>query len=323
MDPFMVLFPVSGVKTLIFIPPLVAFLISFFTSMSGVSGAFLLLPFQMSFLNYTTPSVSATNFVFNIAAIPGGVLRFIREQRMAWPLAAVIVAGTVPGVLAGYYIRVRLLPDPVIFKAFAGIVLLYIGLRLVWDIISRKGKTDAVDRRFADRKEHVTDPGLGIEAVIETTRSTVMLTEYRFWGEEYSFNTLIVFLVTLFVGIIGGAYGIGGGAIIAPFLVTVYRLPVYTIAGATLLGTFMTSICGVLFYSILPASGALQTSPDWLLGILFGAGGFCGIYLGARAQKYVPQNLIKMILAIIIVSTAIKYCYSGFSMNTFPIALLP
>jgi uncharacterized membrane protein YfcA len=31
------------------IPPLVAFVISFFTSMGGVSGAFLLLPFQMSF----------------------------------------------------------------------------------------------------------------------------------------------------------------------------------------------------------------------------------------------------------------------------------
>ncbi len=42
-----------------FIPPLVALVVSFFTSMGGISGAFLLLPFQMSVLNYTSPSVSA------------------------------------------------------------------------------------------------------------------------------------------------------------------------------------------------------------------------------------------------------------------------
>ncbi|MBI5253753.1 MAG: TSUP family transporter, partial [Euryarchaeota archaeon] len=79
------LFPVSGVETPIFVPPLVAFVISFFTSMGGVSGAFLLLPFQMSVLNFTSPAVSATNFVYNIVAIPSGVYRYLREGRMAWP----------------------------------------------------------------------------------------------------------------------------------------------------------------------------------------------------------------------------------------------
>jgi len=51
--------------------------------MGGISGAFLLLPFQMSFLNFTSPSVSSTNFVYNIVAIPSGVYRYIKEGRMA------------------------------------------------------------------------------------------------------------------------------------------------------------------------------------------------------------------------------------------------
>ena len=49
-------FTVSGVTIAPWVPPVVAFVISFFTSMGGVSGAFLLLPFQMSVLGYTTPS---------------------------------------------------------------------------------------------------------------------------------------------------------------------------------------------------------------------------------------------------------------------------
>ncbi|MDH3996015.1 MAG: sulfite exporter TauE/SafE family protein, partial [Desulfobulbaceae bacterium] len=39
-------FTVSGVETSIFIPPLIAFVISFFSSMAGITGAFLILPFQ-------------------------------------------------------------------------------------------------------------------------------------------------------------------------------------------------------------------------------------------------------------------------------------
>src|SRR5512135_509478 len=134
MELFYMLFPVSGVKTYVFIPPLVALVVSFFTSMGGVSGAFLLLPFQMSFLNFTSPSVSATNFVFNIVAIPSGVYRYLKEGRMAWPLTWVVIAGTLPGVFIGYYLRVRYLPDPKTFKLFVGCVLLYIGVRLVKEL---------------------------------------------------------------------------------------------------------------------------------------------------------------------------------------------
>ena len=130
MDFLRVIFPVSGVETYIFIPPLVAFIISFFTSMAGVSGAFFILPFQMSVFGFTTPSVSSTNFLYNVVGIPGGVYRYIRETRMSWPLTWVIVSGTLPGVLTGYYLRVSYLPDPKSFKFFVGIVLLYIGVSL-------------------------------------------------------------------------------------------------------------------------------------------------------------------------------------------------
>lgn len=127
MDLLNMTFPISGVTTNILLPPLISMVISFFTSMGGISGAFLLLPFQMSVLNYTAPSVSGTNHVFNIVAIPSGVYRYIKEGRMAWPLTWVVIAGTLPGVFIGYYLRVLYLPEPKTFKLFVGCVLLYIG----------------------------------------------------------------------------------------------------------------------------------------------------------------------------------------------------
>ena len=112
------LFPVSGVDVPVFVPPLAAFAVSFFCSMGGVSGAFLLLPFQMTFLGYTSPSVSATNQFYNVVAIPGGVIRYVREGRMVWPLAAVVAAGTLPGVFLGALARLVWLPDAASFRIF-------------------------------------------------------------------------------------------------------------------------------------------------------------------------------------------------------------
>ncbi|MFP4075766.1 MAG: hypothetical protein ACLFTD_04650 [Halochromatium sp.] len=54
-----VLFPVSGVETWPWLPPLAALIIAFFTSMVGISGAFLLVPFQLSVLGFASPAASA------------------------------------------------------------------------------------------------------------------------------------------------------------------------------------------------------------------------------------------------------------------------
>jgi uncharacterized protein len=69
--------PAAGIQTYLSLPPMVAFSISFFTSMAGISGAFLIMPFQVSVLGFSSPSVSATNFLYNVVGTPGGILRYV------------------------------------------------------------------------------------------------------------------------------------------------------------------------------------------------------------------------------------------------------
>lgn len=310
MDWPSVFFPVSGVHTWVWLPPLVAFVISFFSSMAGVSGAFLLLPFQMSVLNFTSPAVSSTNLVFNLVAIPSGVWRYIKEGRMAWPLTWIVAAGTLPGIIIGYHVRVRYLPDPGQFKLFAGCVLLYIGYRLLSDFFPWKAQSrSSLDEKFKAQAGQVAgiSAGLAADATVRMRHFSLARVEYDFWGETFSFSTMGMLLLAFVVGIIGGTYGIGGGAIIAPFCVAIFRLPVYSVAGAALAGTLITSVAGVIIYSVLPAPPGLATAPDWALGLLFGLGGSGGMYLGARCQKFIAQKILKLLLGGLLAFLAIQY----------------
>ncbi|MEW6727695.1 MAG: sulfite exporter TauE/SafE family protein [Bacillota bacterium] len=319
-------FPVSGVDVFPLIPPLVAFLVSTMTAPAGVSGAFLLLPFQVSVLGFVSPAVSPTNLIYNIVAIPGGLYRYIKEGRMAWPLTWVVIVGTLPGVFAGSLIRIQYLPDPRAFKLFVGLVLLYLGVRTLYESTGRaregKKKQKALEQKFKARvqqqKEQIKGrlaAGLPADAVVRTKSVSLSRIEYEFWGETFSFSTMTIFILALVVGLIGGIYGIGGGAIIAPFVVSVMGLPIYTVAGAALAGTFLTSIAGVTFFEILALTSYAADKvvrPDWALGALFGVGGLAGTYVGARFQKYLPERWIKVLLGILITGLALEYIIQFF-----------
>lgn len=259
----------------------VALVISFFTSTGGVSGAFLLLPFQHFYLGTAAPSISATNHIFNIIATPGGIFRYFREGRMNWGLVLPLAAGSVPGAILGAWIRIQYLPDARDFKLFAGFVLFTVALRLILG-----GRVNQTSKRFTSSEEekelsHVSRTKVGLFAGL--------------------------------VGVIGGIYGVGGGIFIAPFLITVFKLSVRITAGATLACTWITSFAGAFSFeamSLLEASRSI--APDWNNGLFLGLGGLLGTYVGARCQKYLPEPLIKIILAAGLVVLSLIYIIGYF-----------
>jgi len=305
-------FPVAGIEVNPFLPPAVAFIISFFTSMAGVSGAFLLLPFQISILGFNSPAVSGTNHLFNVVAIPSGVYRYIKEGRMVWPLTWVVIIGTLPGVMIGAILRIQYLPDPRSFKMFAGFVLLYIGFRMLTNLYGKEDSGNSQERSEDQFQKLVNqskkEDGRSHLPKVYIKKISLLSIEYGFYGQDFRINTAGIMALSFFVGIIGGVYGIGGGAIIAPFFISFFKLPVYTVAGAALMGTFVTSAAGVLFYQLIaPYYPDMAVAPDWALGCLFGIGGFGGMYCGARLQKFVSARIIKWILVVCILFTAAKY----------------
>ena len=246
------------------VPPLVAFVIAFVGTPAGVTGAFLLLPFQVSVLGFAGPSVSATNLVYNVVASPGGIWRYARDGRIDPRLTRLILLGTLPGVLAGAFLRTEYLPDPRNFRTLVGVLLVPLGAKLIFDAIRHRKK----DRANKDA------------------------------------SGVYIFILALVVGVAGGIYGIGGSAIIAPFLVGIFGLATSRVVGATLVGTLVTSGFGVAAFYLL------SIEPDWALGMLFGVGGLFGGYAGARFRNRLPEAGIKALLGVLAGALGVIYLVS-------------
>ena len=292
----MIHFELSGVDTMWWLPIVIAFVVSAVSSTGGLSGAVFLLPIQVSLFGFAGPSVSSTNLFFNVIASPGGVYRYWHEKRLVTPIVRATVMGTLPGVFIGALLRIWVLPDAASFKPFVGAVLLILGVRLLIDVMTSK---DRINGNGNGGSFHVSNEHFNLKRL-----------GFTFEGVNYEVSTQGVLSLSLVVGIIGGAYGLGGSAIISPFLVAVFGLPIHVVAGACLLGAFFTSTVGVIFYwAIAPLFDrtGFAISPDWALGALFGIGGLAGTYVGARFQKRLPPRIIKSVLGIIVVGIALFY----------------
>ena len=112
------------------------------------------------------------------------------------------------------------------------------------------------------------------------------------------------------VGCVGGIYGIGGGSILAPILIGSGRRPA-EVAPAALASTFVTSITGVITFTILSIHQHGSVAPDWPTGIALGVGGLAGAYTGARIQSRLPDVLIRRLVGILVVAIGARYLWSG------------
>jgi uncharacterized membrane protein YfcA len=248
---------------------LAAFAVAALASPVGVSGAVLLLPFQVSVLGTPSPAVTPTNLLYNIVATPGALYRYWRQHQTGGGLTRVLLAGTIPGVVAGAIIRVEFLPSPRTFDAVVALVLIPLG---AWILVSRRAPSEG------------------------SSRHTVLQ------------NPVALAVLAAGVGCVGGIYGIGGGSILAPILVGSGRPPA-EVAPATLASTFLTSIAGVTTFVILSVEQSAAASPDWGIGLALGIGGLLGGYVGAWLQPHLPERTIRRLLGVLVLAIGLRYAW--------------
>lgn len=259
------LFPVSGVEVAPIVPLAAGFLIALTATPAGVSGAFLLLPFQFSVLGYTAPGVTPTNLIYNVVSTPGGIFSYRAAGGLDRSLITAIVLGAVPGVIAGSALRVTVLADPEGFKVFVGIVLGLLGANLV--LQARSGHPAEAPRPFSSPRVVTLAAGAGLIGGIYgisggSIIAPVLAGTFRLPVRTVAPAALVATLITSIAGV-------------ASFEVL------------HLLGS-------------LPS----DAKPDWALAALFGVGGAGGGYVGARLNRRVPEAGLRILLGALAILLA-------------------
>lgn len=155
-----------------------AMAVSALTTPVGVSGAVFLLPVQVSVLGVASPSVTPTNLLFNVFATPSALMRYARQSQLDIGLSRLLLAGTVPGVMIGAWLRVEHLAGASIYRGLLAVLLVPLG---IWLLVGTARRVTS--------------------AAAPPPPSALLLVS-----------------LSAAVGVAGGVLGIGGGSILAPVL---------------------------------------------------------------------------------------------------------
>jgi uncharacterized membrane protein YfcA len=246
---------------------LAGFAVAVVCTPAGVSGAFLLLPVQTQVFHVPSPAVTATNLVYNLLSAPAGIVTYLRQRNLDVQLATKLCAGTVPGVIVGALLRSTWLADPERFGWLAGVLLLALGLRLLVELA----------------RPAATVPRSDLPPL---------------WR---------LLTVGTIAGVVGGVYGIGGAALIVPWLVSAERLPVRRVAGAGLVTTLVTSLVGMTTFAVASATGiGRAAAPIWTDGVALGLGGLAGAVVGARLQPRLPLGWLRGVIAVAAIAAGLR-----------------
>lgn len=109
--------------------------------------------------------------------------------------------------------------------------------------------------------------------------------------------SLILWVVSIFAGLLGSLTGLGGGIIITPILVLFFHINIHYAMGASLISVMATSTGTSIAY-------LRDGYTNLRIGLLLETSAVIGAFVGALLVPFVPLNIIAFIFGITSIMTA-------------------
>ena len=302
-------FPLAGVTVPLWHLLWLGFWTGYTMALVGEATGIFSLPYAMSILRFDNVHVSPTNLVITVINPLGALLGFRRAGQWNLDFALWPCLGALIGSQAGPFIRVKYLSDPVPFNALVGLALFWLGAHLVWEITPWYLRTRDAQRLFLERfRARAREAALagrlpsGIPegARIETLERSWRRLRIGFLDQQWTLSVPVLFVLGLGVGAVASTFGVGGGFLMTPLLVTLFKLPMYVIVAATIPFVMLQSIVGLFSYMVVvPALTGHYEPPEWAFGLLAAAPAVFGAWLAAKTQRFVPEAYLKLVAGMI------------------------
>lgn len=262
--------------------------VGFVTGMFGVGGGFLMTPFLI-FAGVSPAVAVATGASQIVASSVSGVAAQIGRRAVDFKMGVVLVAGGVPGSIAGVYLLSVLKgtgqTDLVIKLAYV-ILLGSVGLLMLTEslrtLLRARRKVPARPRTA----HHYWLHGLPLKL--------------RFRVSKLYISALPPLGLGFVSGVLSGVMGIGGGFIMVPAMIYILRMPTAAVVGTSLFQV----LCVTVFTTFLQAW--INQTVDVLLALLLMVGGVVGVQYGGRVGARLRSDQLRFLIALLIVGMALR-----------------
>lgn len=251
----------------------------------GLGGGVILVPatlyvgVTLGYIPHITPqSVVGLSVIMMIFIGLSSTLSYMKSKTVDYRSGFIFFLGSVPGTMVGAWLNKGLdLPS---FNLYFGILLIILATILI------------IRDKLKPVKWFVAHG---------TTRS---FTDAEGKTFVYGYPVWFALLLTFFIGIMSGLFGIGGGSIIVPTMIILFLFPPHVAIATSMFMVFLSAIVNSMSHIYLG-------NVPWLYTIPVIPGAYIGAMLGARLNKKLNSDTLVLILRIVLLLLGVRSIIDG------------
>ncbi|MCU0820189.1 MAG: sulfite exporter TauE/SafE family protein [Beijerinckiaceae bacterium] len=269
--------------------------VGFIAGLFGVGGGFLLTPFLI-FIGVPAPVAVATSSVHIAASSVTGALTYWRRQALDSRLGAVLIVGGVLGTALGvlFFNQMRRLGylDVIITLSYVTL-LMSIGCLMF---------VESIGAMLESRKQQRAGVA-PVKAAPEKAWHQRLPFHMHFARSKLTTSVIPVVGLGTIIGFIGTVLGIGGGFLVVPALIYLFRIPTNVVVGTSLLQIVVTMLVAIFLHA------TISQAVDVILGLVLVVGGVIGAQFGVRTGQTLKGEQFRLLLAMLILAVGVRFAF--------------
>jgi uncharacterized protein len=264
--------------------------VGFISGLFGIGGGFLMTPLLI-FIGIPPAVAVATQSAQIAASSTTSALAAVRRKAIDFKLGGVLILGGFVGTALGvwFFAAARRAGQLDLVIVFSYVTL----FSIVGSLMLRESIRDFVSKRRSNPRPAVAGP--------HHAPYLAWPLRLRFHRSKLYASVIPLIGLALFVGFAGALLGIGGGFIMVPALLYLFKVPVGVVVGTSQLQILCTTLAALVLHAVA------NQAVDIVLGILLVLGGVFGAQFGARAGRNMRSETFRFLLAILVLGVGVRF----------------
>lgn len=252
-------------------------------SLVGLGGGIIIVPALLalastnSTFSHITPQVAVgTSLILVVFTSLSATLTYAKKKRVDFKSGWTFFIASGPGAIVGAYLTRYMTVDP--FLVAFGILILLVSFMLT---VKERGKARPmhwnVNRTFQDETGEI---------------------------HEYGFHRLTALSISFVVGLVSGLFGIGGGALMIPMMILLFRFPLQIATATSMFVILLSSTTGSIYH-------LFDGNIHWYSVLWLAPGAWVGGQLGAWISSRLSSKMLLIVLRVVFVLVAIRMIANG------------